>query len=81
MRRATVSVSSNLAEGSGRKSGKDKAHFTVQAYGSLMELVNQAVLSNQLGYLEEESYQQIRSKSEEISRMLTALRESQLRRS
>ena len=40
LRRAAVSVSSNLAEGSGRIGLKDQSHFTVMAYASLMEVLN-----------------------------------------
>ena len=45
MRRCSVSVASNLAEGSGRNSMKDKARFTEIAFGSALELLNQLILS------------------------------------
>lgn len=49
LRRASVSVSSNIAEGSARWSKKDKARFHELAYGSLIEVLNQLILSNDLG--------------------------------
>lgn len=52
LRRASISVSSNIAEGSGRNSDKDFAHFLEQAYGSLMEVASQLYLSFDLEYLE-----------------------------
>jgi len=42
LRRCAVSIASNLAEGSGRNSSKDKARFSEIAYGSLLELLNQS---------------------------------------
>ncbi|MEL7120740.1 MAG: four helix bundle protein [Bacteroidota bacterium] len=78
MRRATVSVQSNLAEGSARRSFKDKAHFTTIAYSSLMELLNQFILSNDLGYLDQSKYEEIRSEIDIIAGMISNLRKSQL---
>jgi len=46
IRRAVISVASNLAEGSSRISVKDQAHFTNLAYSSLMEVLNQLYISN-----------------------------------
>ena len=51
MRRAAVSVSSNIAEGSGRNSDKDFAHFLEQAYGSLMEVASLLYLALDENYL------------------------------
>ena len=53
LRRASISVSSNIAEGSGRNSDKDFAHFLEQAYGSLMEVASQLYLALDEGYIEE----------------------------
>ena len=79
MRRAAVSVSSNIAEGSSRTSNKDQAHFYQLAYSSLMELLNQAIISNDLEYFPEESLNEIRTKIEKIANMLNALRKKQLK--
>lgn len=52
LRRASVSVASNLAEGSGRLSTKEKIHFCHMAYGSLMEVMCQLILAHDLGYID-----------------------------
>ncbi len=78
IRRSVVSVASNLAEGSGRHTNKDKARFTEIAYGSLLELLNQLIISNKLKFLSNETLTNLRQQIEEISRMLNALRKSQL---
>ena len=54
IRRAVISISSNLAEGTSRKSSKDQAHFTQMAYSSLMEVTNQLILARDLKYINEE---------------------------
>ena len=53
MRRCSISISSNLAEGSGRNSFKDKARFTEIAYSSSLELLNQIILSFDFEYISE----------------------------
>ena len=60
MRRCSVSVDLNLAEGSGRNSMKDKARFTEIAFGSALELLNQLILSFDFEYIEEQKYTEIR---------------------
>ncbi|MFZ2901080.1 MAG: four helix bundle protein [Saprospiraceae bacterium] len=77
IRRCAVSVASNIAEGATRVSPKDRANFSVIAYSSLMELINQLVISKKLGFLQEEEYEALREKVAEISRMLIAFRNSQ----
>ncbi|MEQ8704225.1 MAG: four helix bundle protein [Phaeodactylibacter sp.] len=79
LRRSAISVSSNLAEGTARKTSKDQAHFTTVAYSSLMESVNQLILSFDLEYLDNATYQNLRAQAVEISRMLTALKKAQIR--
>jgi four helix bundle protein len=51
LRRAAISISSNIAEGAGRKTIKNQAHFYTISYGSLMELLNQLIISVDLNYL------------------------------
>lgn len=80
MRRAAVSVMSNLAEGSGRTGSKDQAHFSQMAYGSLMELDSQFQLSVDLGFIHEPAYLDIRNDIQELSATINALRISQLKR-
>ena len=53
IRRAVVSIPSNIAEGFGRDSHKDFAHFIVQARGSLCEVETQLILASDLGYITE----------------------------
>ena len=78
LRRASISISSNLAEGSSRISSKDQAHFTNMAYSSLMELLNQLYIANDLNYISNEIFIELKKKISEISNQLNALRKSQL---
>lgn len=77
IKRCALSIPTNLAEGSGRITEKDKAHFTVVAYGSLMELVNLLILSEDLNFIKQD-ISNIWSLVEELSNKLNALRNSQL---
>ena len=79
LRRAAISIPSNLAEGTSRKTNRDKAHFTTVSFSSLMEVANQLIISYELGYISEETYLKTREQIQEISRMLTALRNAQER--
>ena len=72
LRRATVSVSSNIAEGNGRNSNKDKARFIEIAYSSLLEVINQLILSNDLGFIEESSLLEYRIEINELSNKLNS---------
>ena len=78
MKRATVSISSNLAEGTARKTNKDKAHFSTLAFSSTMEILCQIIISKRLKFISEEEYLSLREKVFKISNMLKALRKSQL---
>ncbi|MAT55357.1 MAG: transcriptional regulator [Saprospirales bacterium] len=80
MRRAAVSIASNIAEGTSRKSYRDQAHFTQLAYSSLMELFNQFLLAKELGFLSNASEEEFRRKVEELANKLNSLRNSQLNR-
>ena len=80
IRRAVVSVSSNIAEGSAKQSLKDQARFTEIAFGSLMEILNQIILSVKLKFIKEKDYIDIREHIENLSRQLNALKKSQLKR-
>ncbi len=76
LRRAAVSVSSNIAEGSTRWSKKDQARFYEIAFGSTMEILNQFILANDLDFLRQQDLVEIRKDIETISRMLNALYKS-----
>ena len=73
MRRSVISVSSNIVEGSYRSSGKDKSNFMTIAYSSLMELLNQCIVSLDLSYINETQYNEIRIQIEKVSNKLNSL--------
>jgi len=79
LRRASVSIASNLAEGTSRNTNKDKAHFTTLAFSSLMEVLNQLIISKELNFINEDNYIGLREYISKISNMLNALRKSQLK--
>ena len=80
IQRAVVSISSNIAEGYVKYSPKEQMKFSERAYGSLMEVLNQTIIAKELDYISEADYLIIRQNVEEISRMLNALRNSQLKK-
>lgn len=73
MRRAAISINSNIAEGFGRKTNKDKEHFYVMAYGSLTELENQILLSVELGYDNAEKSKEILSQIVSVGQLINGL--------
>ena len=70
LRRAVISVPSNIAEGSGRTSAKDQAHFFEMAFGSLMEVECQLDIACDLGYM---SHDELESLNEQIARVAAML--------
>jgi four helix bundle protein len=80
MRRAAVSISSNIAEGSSRSSRTDFARFVEIAAGSVFEVVSQATISKRQGYLDQSKYALLYAGAEKQSRMLSGLRKSLLSR-
>jgi four helix bundle protein len=72
--RAAVSVPANIAEGHSRSTRRDYAYFVAVAKGSLMELETYLMIALRLGYLPPTQADPVLSSVEEISRMLTALR-------
>lgn len=76
LRRASISVSSNIAEGSTRWSQKDQSRFYEISFGSLMEILNQLILSTDLEFMKEDKLMYLRDKIDNISRMLNALYKS-----
>lgn len=81
LRRASISIASNIAEGSARKSYKDKAHFTTMAFGSSVEALNQLIISFELNFISEDDYLKLRSQLESITNKLNALRNHQIDKS
>ena len=75
--RAAISIAANLAEGSSRRTGKDQAHFSEIAHGSLMELACLLILSSDIGLMPETAEQKLRESIENISAQINALRRSQ----
>jgi four helix bundle protein len=76
MRRSVISISSNIAEGSSRKSPKDQKHFYTMSYSSAMELLNQLILSLDLQFINNAIYKEIREQIEYITNQLNALQKS-----
>ena len=73
MRRASVSITSNIAEGINRFSVKDKAHFIEIAFGSMMEVSSQMEIAEELGYITEEERMSMDALVEEEARLLSGL--------
>jgi four helix bundle protein len=73
LRRAVVSICSNIAEGSSRRSKKDQAHFYNVAFSSLMETLNQLIISKDLEYLADQILVELRNEIHTISLMLNNL--------
>jgi four helix bundle protein len=73
IRRASVSVPSNIAEGYGRSSRKEYVQFLFVAQGSLKELETHAILALQLSFVPEENVRKLLKESETLGKMLGAL--------
>lgn len=71
LRRAAVSIPSNIAEGNGRTSNKDYAHFLAIARGSLFETLTQIQIAEDLGYISRQ--EDLSQLAEDVGRMLTSL--------
>ena len=76
IRRAVVSVPSNIAEGSGRKSLKEQIRFLEISYGSLMETYNQLLIAIDLTYITEESVVAIKPRIDAVAKMINGLSNS-----
>lgn len=73
LRRASVSITSNIAEGINRFSVKDKAHFIEMSYGSLMEVSSQFEIAEELGYISTEERMSMDNLIDEEARILSGL--------
>jgi four helix bundle protein len=76
MRRAAVSISSNIAEGSSRTSDPDFSRFIEIAAGSLFEVVSEAFLAKRRGFLSESQFEALYQGAEKQGRMLSGLRKT-----
>lgn len=74
LRRAVISITSNIAEGSGRASSKEKVHFLEISYGSLMEVLSQMDVACDLDYITKEDFNNIEVMVENVGRPLSGLR-------
>ena len=73
MRRASVSIPSNIAEGHGRNSDKDLVRFLYISLGSASELETQLIISKELGFLSEEKFNELNGINTEVIKMIVAL--------
>ena len=80
MRRSGISISTNIAEGSSRESLKDQARFSEISFGSLMELLNHAILCYDLEFISDTQLFDLRIDIDSIGLKLDGLRKSQLKR-
>ncbi len=76
LRRSSVSISSNIAEGSGRNTPKDFSKFLSISYGSTCELETQLIIANRAGYLDQDRLIQLTNQIIEIQKMNYALKKS-----
>jgi four helix bundle protein len=74
MRRAAVSITSNIAEGFSRNTSKDKVQFYSIAQGSLTELQNQLLIARDIGYIKEEGFQDIANHTVTVSKLISGLK-------
>ncbi len=70
LRRAVTSISSNIAEGCGRRTKKDFVYFLYNAMGSVREVESQLYIAKELGYLEDDNLKRLTNEIEYVARML-----------
>ncbi len=73
IRRSASSIAANIAEGQGRRTGKEFVNFLMNARGSVLELDTHLELSMRVDYLEKENYKRLKEKLDEVGRMLNGL--------
>ena len=76
LRRAVVSVPSNIAEGMGRMAIKERIHFLEISYASMMEVLCQLDISQSLGYISEEELNHAEETADHLSRIMSGLRKN-----
>jgi len=73
MRRCSVSITSNIAEGFSRKGNKEKTQFLYMSLGSTTELQNQLVIARDLGYFDKEIFKRIAEKTIIVNKLINGL--------
>ena len=73
MRRAAVSVASNIAEGKGRNSDREFRQFLFHARGSLLELETQILIASELRYLQTSNFEDLRAQTRQVGKSLAGL--------
>lgn len=74
IRRAATSITANLAEGSGRKSLREKMHFIEISFGSMTEVFCELQTACDLGYITDQQFDELRPQFSDVARMLSGLR-------
>ncbi len=74
LRRAAVSITSNIAEGSGRTSIKEKIHYLEFSYGSLLEVLSQLDIATDLGYITTEEFNNFEIMEDKEAKLISGLR-------
>ncbi len=77
MRRAALSIASNIAEGTSRTSLKDQAHFSTISYSSTIELLNQLIIAKDLGFIDDDLFLIGREKISKQTLLISFLRKWQ----
>ena len=80
LRRSSVSVAANIAEGTTRSSAKEQAYFTSISYGSLMEVMSHLITAVDLNFITGEELSSVRSMIQPLSLKINNLRNTQLRK-
>jgi len=73
MRRAAISITSNIAEGFSRQGLKEKIQFYYMSLGSLTELQNQLLIARDVGYLSKEKFQDLAQRTVEVGKVVNGL--------
>lgn len=73
MRRAPVSITSNIAEGFGRSSNKDREHFYIMATGSVCEIESQLLFARDLGYITADDFTSLTAQLTVVHKLLRGL--------
>jgi four helix bundle protein len=73
IRRAAVSITSNIAEGFSRRTNKDKINFFHTSLGSLTEIQNQLLIARDVGYLKKEDFLSLANTSVDVSKLVNSL--------